>query len=134
MFLSSFLRVVFIILNKSHWNEKEKTRPYDQDDIFFLDGKKHFLFFISSHSCRLKSNLLLGYNKAFIALTLSRSKQNLNMTLCKKKFRTKDNIYRLRIHKIVSITLFKISCQFQQPNCQKLKVKTIEGRAISINE
>ena len=45
---------VLIVLNKSDWTEK-KASPYDQDDI---GGKKHFLFFILSHSYRVKSNVL----------------------------------------------------------------------------
>ena len=50
---------VIIVLHKSHWNEKEKIHPYDQDDIFFLDKKSILIFFISSHPSRLKSNVLL---------------------------------------------------------------------------
>ena len=42
-------------------------------------------------------------------------------------------MYLLRILKKMYIT-FEISRQLKQPNRQKLKVKTIEGRAISINE
>ena len=36
---------VVILLNKSYWKEKVKTRPYDQDDIFFLDEKSILVFF-----------------------------------------------------------------------------------------
>ena len=45
-----------------------------------------------------------------------------------------DGIYVLSIHKVIYRTLFEILCQLKQPNHQKLKVKTIEGRAISITE
>ena len=57
-FLSTFLIEVLIVLNKSHWNEKEKTRPYNQL-IFSFSMEKRILFFISSYSYCLKSNLLL---------------------------------------------------------------------------
>ena len=36
---------VVILLNKSYWKEKVKTRPYDQDDIFFLDEKRILVLF-----------------------------------------------------------------------------------------
>ena len=36
---------VVILLNKSYWKEKAKTRPYDQDDIFFLDEKRILVLF-----------------------------------------------------------------------------------------
>ena len=36
---------VVILLNKSYWKEKVKTRPYDQDDIFFLDEKSILVLF-----------------------------------------------------------------------------------------
>ena len=45
-----------------------------------------------------------------------------------------DGIYVLSIHKVIYRTLFEILCQLKQPNHQKLKVKTIEGRAINITE
>ena len=36
---------VVILLNKSYWKEKVKTRPYGQDDIFFLDEKRILVLF-----------------------------------------------------------------------------------------
>ena len=46
----------------------------------------------------------------------------------------KDNVSLLLICKVVCIALLAISGQFQQPNRQKLKLKTIKGGAISITE
>ena len=43
-------------------------------------------------------------------------------------------LYLLCIRKIIYVTLYEITCQLKQPNRQKLKVKTIEGRALSIIE
>lgn len=43
-----------------------------------------------------------------------------------------DSTVVLRIHKVIYVKLFDISYQLKQANRQKLKVKTIEGRDISI--
>ena len=108
-----------------------KTRPYDQCDILFLHGKKLSFNLISFLSPEIRRIAGLEQN---LTITLSRSKQKSWHGFIKNEFRAKYNINLLHICKIVYITLFKISCQLQQPNVQKLKVKTIKGRAVCITE
>ena len=72
-----------ILLNKSYWNEKEKTRLYDQDDIFFLDESKHFEIFYIVSFLPSEIQRITGLEQN-LTMPLSHSKQTLNMTLYKK--------------------------------------------------